>query len=167
MVRVGCGHRRRYQALSKPYIPGYMLDYEPLRAPLIPWQLCTEDYMIPSSTLSRDPLSCNLDEAHLTYVGVAYIKKDKVGTVKEESTKEEVQLAKDLIHQVAASLSHTDVAINMEMCIPVEALKEEANKEFAQAGDHQVLDNISHDVLPDYTNQEVPGYKSHANDVVD
>ena len=166
MVRVGCGHRCRYQALSKPYIPRYMLDYEPLRGPLIPWQLCNEDYMIQSSMLSRDPLSCNLDETHLTYVGVAYIWNDKGETVKEESTKEEVQLAKDVMHQVAASLSHVDVAINMEMCIPVEALKEEPNKELAQAGDNKVLD-ISHDVLPDHTNHEVPGYKSHANDVFD
>ena len=42
------------------------------------------------------------------------------------------------------------------MCIPKEALKEEANKERAQAEDHQVLDKISHDVLWDCISQEVP-----------
>lgn len=49
---------------------------------------------------------------------------------------------------VVASQLHVDVdvAVNMGMCIPKDALKEEANK------DHQVLDNISHDVLYNYIN---------------
>ena len=144
-----------------------MLDYEPPRPPLIPWQLLTKDYRVPPLTLSRDPLSCNLDETHLTYGEGAHIKEDKGETAKEESTKEEVQLAKDVMHQVAASLSHVDVAINMEMCIPKEALKEEANKELAQANDHQVLDIISHDILSNSINQEVLGSKSHVSDAPD
>ena len=76
------------------------------------------------------------------------------------------QLAKALIHQFAASQSHVDLAVNMGMCIPNAALKG-ANKELAQAKDHQVLDNIPHGVLSDYTNQEVLGFKSHVNDTAD
>ena len=47
-----------------------------------------------------------------------------------------------------------DAAVNMGLCIPKEALKEAANKELAQAEDHQVvLVNISHDVLSNYISQ--------------
>jgi len=46
-------------------------------------------------------------------------------------------------------------------------LKEKAHKGLAQAEDHQVLDNISRDVLSDSINQEVIGSKSHVNDAVD
>jgi len=70
----------------KPYIPRYMLDFEPPSAPLIPWQLCTEDYRVPRPTLSRDTLSCNVDETHLTYGRRAYTKEGKGETVKKEST---------------------------------------------------------------------------------
>jgi len=59
--------------------------------------------MVPPLTFSRDTLSCNLDETHLTYVRRAYTKEDKGEIVKKESTKDVEQLAKALIHQVAAS----------------------------------------------------------------
>jgi len=39
----------------KPYIPQYVLDYEPPRALLI----SSEDYGVPSSTIARDLVSCN------------------------------------------------------------------------------------------------------------
>ena len=82
--------------------------------------------------------------------------------MKAESTKEEEQLANDLIHQVAASQSYLDAVVNMGM-----GVLEEANKELAQAYDYEVLENISHDVLSNYINQRVPCYKSHVNDVTD
>jgi len=43
-------------------------------------------------------------------------------------------------------------------------LKEEANKELVQVERHQVLHNITYDVLSNYINQEVPGCKLLAND---
>jgi len=44
----------------KPYIPRYMLDHIPPRAPSIPWTILrSEDYRVPPLTFSRDPLSCN------------------------------------------------------------------------------------------------------------
>jgi len=36
-----------------------------------------------------------------------------------------------------------------------------------QAGDPQVLDNISHDVASECIIEEIPGHKLHANDTVD
>ena len=37
----------------KPYIQKYKLDYEPLRTPLIPWQLPPEDSWVSSLRSSR------------------------------------------------------------------------------------------------------------------
>ena len=46
-------------------------------------------------------------------------------------------------------------------------MKEEANKELVQVERHQVLHNITYDVLSNYINQEVPGCKLLANDATD
>jgi len=48
------------------------------------------------------------------------------------------------------------------MCTLEAALKK-GNIELAQAEDHQVLDNISHDVVSDFIIEEVLNHKSHAN----
>jgi len=52
------------------------------------------------------------------------------------------------------------------MCTLEEALTE-GNNELAQAKDHQVLDNISHDAVSDYILEKAPGDKSHTNDAAD
>ena len=66
-------------------------------------------------------------------VGEHTLRKIKVKLLQRNLPKEEEQLVKDLIHQVAVARSHVDVVVNMGMCMPKEALKEEANKELAQA----------------------------------
>ena len=96
----------------KPYISRYMLDYRPPRAFLIPWTFPhTKGYWVPPLTFSRDPLSCNLDETHLTHGGGAHTKQDKGETVNKESSKEEKQLAKDLIYQVPVSHPYAECAL--------------------------------------------------------
>jgi len=86
----------------KPYIPRYMLDYRPPRAPLIPWTIPASDYGVPSSRFSRGLLVCYLDEEHSTYSDAnyrrAFIEDDKDETCKDESSKEDVQETKP--HQV-------------------------------------------------------------------
>ena len=126
---------------------------------MIPWWFPTEDYTVSFSELSRKPLSCYLDETHITHDRRAYTKDDEGETEKGESIKVEVLIAKDLTHQVASSQSYVDVAVNMGMFIPEEALKEAATKELAQAEDHHVWDNIiSHDDI---------GFDSDANEAAD
>ena len=49
------------------------------------------------------------------------------------------------------------------MCTPKEALKE-GNNELTKAKDHQVLNNIPHDVVFDCIIEELPTHKSHEND---
>jgi len=89
------------------YVPRYMWDY---RTPLIPYTIPrTTDNWVPPLTFSRGPLSCNLDETHLTQGGDAYTKEDIGETVNEESPKEEEQLARDLIHHVVAYHPYADI----------------------------------------------------------
>jgi len=128
-----------------------MLDYVPARAPWIPLKLLIEDYRVPSSAPSWNLVSCNFDKTHLIYVRGEYTKEDEGEIVNEESTKELEQLAKDLIHPVAACQPYVDI----DMCIRGEALKEGNNK-LPHVEDHKVLDNISHDVVSDYIIQELP-----------
>jgi len=54
------------------------MDYRPPRAHLIPRSIpLTKGYRVSPLTLSRDPLSRNLDETHPTYGEGAYTKGDQ------------------------------------------------------------------------------------------
>ena len=126
---------------------------------MIPSKLLTEDYRVPS-TLFGDVVSCNFNKTYLTYSDRgAYTEEDEGEIGNEESIKEEEPLAKYLIHLVAAPQLYDDIG----MCIPGEALKE-GNNELTKAKDHQVLNNIPHDVVFDCIIEELPTHKSHEND---
>ena len=51
----------------RPYIISYKLDYEPAKAPIIPWQQCVEDCKESSLRSPREQLSSYLDETNPAY----------------------------------------------------------------------------------------------------
>lgn len=100
----------------KPYIPRYMLDYRPPRAPLIPSRILTDNYGVPSSRCSTRPLNCYLDKEHHAYSDANYrqtfIEDDKEKIFEKESSKEEVELTKP--HQVLDTNVSCNVLSNNE-----------------------------------------------------
>ena len=55
-----------------PYIPRYMLDYRPPRAPLVLWRIPINDYGVSSSRCYTRPHNCYLDEEHPAYSDAKY-----------------------------------------------------------------------------------------------
>ena len=51
---------------SRPYIRSYKLDYEPLIAPMVPWQHPAEDHSVSSLRSPRKQLISYLEETNLT-----------------------------------------------------------------------------------------------------